>query len=69
MKWIELTQASTGVEVYVNMEKVVMIARSRSGGTNLMLSFIEATKPGGREAARIISVLESSEEIMKKLAD
>ena len=68
MKWIQLTQASTGVEVQVNMDNVVMIARNRTGGANLMLSFIEATKPGGREAARIISVLESSDEIMKKLA-
>ena len=67
MNWIQLTQSSTGAEIYVNMTNVVMIAPSRAGGSNLMLAFTEAMKATGRETARTISVIESSEEIMQKL--
>ncbi|HZU87866.1 MAG TPA: hypothetical protein VE993_01280 [Stellaceae bacterium] len=34
--WLQLTQANTGAKIYVNMEHVIVIAPSKTGGANLM---------------------------------
>jgi hypothetical protein len=65
MYWVELTQANTGATIHVNMDLVVLVAPSRQGGANLMLTVREPSQKSGRETARIIPVRESQVEVMK----
>ena len=67
MHWVQLTQANTGVKIYVNMELVVLVVPSRRGGANLMLTVREPTK-SGRDSARIIPVLETQDDVMALVA-
>jgi hypothetical protein len=65
MHWVQLTQANTGVSIYVNMELVVVVVPNRRGGSNLMLTVRETSQRSGKETARIIPVQESQAEVMK----
>jgi hypothetical protein len=64
MHWIQLTQANTGVRLYVNMELVVLVLPNRRGGANLMLTVREPSEKSGKDSARIIPVLESQTDVM-----
>jgi hypothetical protein len=68
MHWLQLTQANTGVRIHVNMDRVVVVAPSRTGGSNLMLTVNETAPRGGKIAARILPIRESPEEIMAMVA-
>jgi hypothetical protein len=61
MQWLQLTQATTGVKLYVNMSLVVLIAPSKTGGASLVAAVRE------KESARIIPVQESPEDVMEML--
>jgi hypothetical protein len=67
MYWVELTQANTGVKLYVNMELVVLVAPSRRGGANLMLTVREPSAKSGKDSARLIPVVETQAEVMTLL--
>jgi hypothetical protein len=64
MHWIQVTQANTGVKLYVNMELVVLVAPSRKGGANLMLTVREQSSTSGKDTARLIPVVETQSEVM-----
>ena len=68
MYWLQLTQANTGAKIYVNMEQVIVIAPSRTGGANLVLPVSETVQKTGREGARILPVSESQETIMEMMS-
>ncbi len=68
MHWVQLTQANTGVKIYVNMELVVLIVPSRRGGANLMLTVREPSQKSGKDSARIIPVMETQDEVMAMVA-
>ena len=69
MHWVQLTQANTGVKIFVNMALVVLVIPSRRGGANLMLTVREPSqKSGGKDSARIIPVMETQEEVMALVA-
>ena len=68
MYWLQLTQATTGATVYVNMEHVAVISPSRVGGSNLILVVTETHPRGGRDAARSVTVQETTEEIMDMIS-
>ena len=68
MHWIEVTQANTGVKLYVNMELVVVVAPSRRGGANLMLTVREQSPKSGKDTARLIPVTETQLEVMALVA-
>ena len=68
MYWLRLTQANTGATVYVNMERVIVIAPNRAGGANLMLMVTETVEKTGRETARIFPVRETQEQIVDMLS-
>lgn len=61
MHWLQLTQASTGVTIHVNMALVILIAPSKTGGSALVTSVLE------KESARLIPVLESPQQIADML--
>jgi hypothetical protein len=64
MHWVQLTQANTGVKMFVNMELVVLIIPSRRGGANLMLTVREPSQKSGKDSARIVPVMETQDEVM-----
>ena len=66
MHWIRLTQANTGVTIHVNMDLVVLLAPSKDGGSNLMLTVRELSK-NGRDTARLVPVMEDPDKIMHLL--
>jgi hypothetical protein len=66
--WLQLTQANTGAKIYVNMEQVIVIAPSRTGGANLVLPVSETTQKTARQAARILPVRETQEMIMDMMS-
>jgi hypothetical protein len=66
--WLQLTQANTGAKIYVNMEHVIVIAPSKTGGANLVLTVSETTQKTGRQAARIVPVRESQETIVEMMS-
>jgi hypothetical protein len=68
MRWIEVTQANTGVKFHVNMDLVVLVAPSRRGGANLMLTVREQSPKSGKDTARLIPVAETQAEVMALLA-
>ena len=68
MHWLQLTQAATGARIHVNMDCVILVAPSRTGGSNLMLTATETAPRGGKIAARILSIHESPDEIMAMVA-
>jgi hypothetical protein len=68
MHWIQVTQANTGVKLYVNMELVILVAPNRTGGANLMLTVREPSPQGGKESARLIPVVETQSEVMALLS-
>jgi hypothetical protein len=68
MHWVQLTQANTGVKIYVNMALVVLVVPSRRGGANLMLTVREPSQKSGRDSARIIPVMETQDEVMALVA-
>ena len=57
MNFIRLTQANTGVSVYVNMAQVVVIAPNKTGGSVLLTTALE------KESARVVPVKEAPHEI------
>jgi hypothetical protein len=61
MHWLQLTQANTGVAIYVNMEQVVVVAPNKTGGAALL------TNVPDKETGRIIPVRESPQEVMTML--
>lgn len=61
MRFIRLTQANTGVTIHVNMDQVVVVAPSKTGGTVLLTTALE------KESARIVPVKESPDEVMALL--
>ena len=61
MKWLQLTQANTGVKVYVNVNLVVLIAPTKTGGAALVTSVRE------KESARIIPVQESPDTVIQMI--
>lgn len=65
---MQLTQANTGAKIYVNMEHVIVIAPSKTGGANLMLTVSETTQKTGRQTARIVPVRESQELIVDMMS-
>jgi hypothetical protein len=65
MHWVKLTQANTGAAIHVNMDLVVLIAPSREGGSNLMLTVREPSRKSGKDTARIIPTLESPDQVMQ----
>jgi len=67
MHWVQLTQANTGVKIHVNMDLVVLVAPSRRGGANLMLTVREPRPKGGKDTARIIPVQENQAQVMQLL--
>ena len=69
MNFIRLTQGNTGATIQVNMDLVVVVAPSRDGGSSLMLTVREASAKTGRESARIIPVLESPEEVLRRVQE
>lgn len=68
MFWVQLTQATTGAKIYVNMEQVLVVAPSKTGGANLVLPVSETAQKGTRQAARILPVRESQEIIMNLMS-
>lgn len=64
MHWLQLTQANTGARIHVNMDQVIIVAPSRTGGANLMLTIAETAPRGGKIAARVVPVQESPDEVM-----
>jgi hypothetical protein len=68
MHWVQLTQANTGVKIYVNMALVVVVIPSRRGGANLMLTVREPSQKSGKDSARIIPVMETHDEVMALVA-
>jgi hypothetical protein len=64
MHWVQLTQANTGVKIYVNMALVILVIPSRRGGSNLMLTVREPSQKGGKDSARIVPVMETQDEVM-----
>ena len=61
MRFLRLTQANTGVSIHVNMEQVVVVAPSKTGGSVLLTTAIE------KESARIVPVKEAPQEVMALL--
>ena len=61
MRYLRLTQANTGVTIHVNMEQVVVVAPSKTGGAVLLTTALE------KESARIVPVKESPQEVMTLL--
>lgn len=57
MRFLRLTQANTGVTIYVNMDQVVVIAPNKTGGAVLLTTAIE------KESARIVPVKETPQEV------
>ena len=57
MHFIRLTQANTGVSVYVNMAQVVVVAPNKTGGSVLLTTALE------KESARVVPVKEAPHEI------
>ena len=57
MQFLRLTQANTGVSIYVNMEQVVVMAPNKTGGTVLLTTALE------KESARLVPVKETPLEI------
>lgn len=68
MYWLQLTHAHTGAKLYVNMEQVIVIAPSRTGGANLVLPVSETEQKTQRQAARILPVRESQEMIAEMMS-
>jgi hypothetical protein len=68
MYWLQLTHGTTGATLYVNMERVVIVAPNKTGGSNLVLAVTETAQRTGRVAARVLPVREAQEEIMNMLA-
>jgi len=66
MHWIPLTQANTGMTIHVNMDLVVLVAPSKDGGSNLMLTVRELSK-NGRDTARLVPTMENPDQIMHLL--
>jgi hypothetical protein len=62
MQWLQLTQAKTGVKLYVNMSLIVLIAPTKTGGAALVASVRE------KESARIIPIQESPEAVFQMLS-
>jgi len=56
MHFVQLTQANTGVTIYVNMEQVV--APNKTGGTVLLTTALE------KESARVVPVKEAPQDVM-----
>lgn len=61
MTWLPLTQANTGVTIYVNMDQVIIIAPNKTGGSALLTTIVE------KETGRIIPVREAPQEIATAL--
>jgi hypothetical protein len=61
MHFIRLTQANTGVTIYINMEQVVVVAPNKTGGTVLLTTALE------KESARVVPVKEAPEDVMALL--
>lgn len=61
MNFIRLTQANTGVSVYVNMAQVVVIAPNKTGGSVLLTTALE------KESARVVPVKEAPHEIATQM--
>jgi hypothetical protein len=66
--WLQLTQANTGAKIYVNMEQVIVIAPSRTGGANLVLPVSETGQKSARQVARILPVRETQEMIVEMMS-
>ena len=58
MRFLRLTQANTGVTIHVNMDQVVVVAPSKTGGAVLLTTAVD------KESARIVPVKESPQEVM-----
>jgi hypothetical protein len=67
MHWVKLTQANTGAMIHVNFDLVVLVAPSRKGGANLMLTVRETSEKSIKDSARIIPVAETQDEVMALL--
>jgi hypothetical protein len=61
MRFLRLTQANTGVTIHVNMEQVVVIAPSKTGGAVLLTTALE------KDSARVVPVKESPAEVVSLL--
>lgn len=61
MRFLRLTQANTGVTIYVNMDQVVVIAPNKTGGAVLLSTALE------KESARVIPVRETPQEVVAML--
>ncbi|MGI3901189.1 MAG: hypothetical protein ACRYGP_14105 [Janthinobacterium lividum] len=61
MRFLRLTQANTGVTIHVNMDQVVVVAPSKTGGAVLLTTALE------KDSARIVPVKESPQEVMTLL--
>lgn len=61
MRFLRLTQANTGVTIHVNMEQVVVIAPSKTGGAVLLTTALE------KDSARVVPVKESPAEVVALL--
>lgn len=57
MRFLRLTQANTGVTIYVNMDQVVVIAPNKTGGAVLLTTAVD------KESARIVPVKETPQEV------
>ncbi len=58
MHFVQLTQANTGVTIYVNMEQVVVVAPNKTGGTVLLTTALE------KESARVVPVKEAPQDVL-----
>jgi hypothetical protein len=61
MRFLRLTQANTGVAIHVNMDQVVVVAPSKTGGAVLLTTAVE------KDSARIVPVKESPAEVLALL--
>jgi hypothetical protein len=61
MRFLRLTQANTGVTIHVNMDQVVVVAPNKTGGAVLLTTAVD------KDAARIVPVKETTQEVMALL--
>ena len=61
MRFLPLTQANTGMTIFVNMDQVVVVAPSKTGGAVLLTTAMD------KETARIVPVKESPQDVLALL--
>ena len=61
MRFLSLTQANTGVTIFVNMDQIVVVAPSKTGGAVLLTTAMD------KETARVVPVKESPQDVMALL--